>query len=439
MKRRISILAGLLCLTILGLGLLSTAGAIVLPNTGATIFPADASVAVKAFTDSFSNAANPLNLTEKSSGDYPFQYAAALDMAQVWTAFNMAKLLYTVTPNGTPWNEVLMAGYLNLTLTLDPLVTVDASEFSIAKVQAAYDAANNDGGAGTAFMAYWKVNSANYNSAAHTLAVQLQLFNLSGIAPAAPDNQWVLASSFDSGSVQPPMLYVATPSGALKVASGDFAVGGSFATVSALEGDFVFGILRNSAIHIAATISEGTVNMVAAPNLTIVDDYGDTADRILVIPRVGNTGEGGNMSWTRAIRLQTGGVDLTSAQIANVTWAVANIVGFEGKTAAITATNGSAVVNGQRSGIATLTATYNGATASIDVVVPGDVNRNGNVNSADASIIRDRFSGQTFAQIGVMVDQYTDFLADLNCNGNINSADSAIIRDMFSAALVPSN
>jgi hypothetical protein len=153
---------------------------------------------------------------------------------------------------------------------------------------------------------------------------------------------------------------------------------------------------------------------------------------------VGSTGEG--LPYTRTIKLQLSGVDLSAAEIANVTWTGTNIAGFEGKTPVIAPpASGSAVVSGQRSGIVRLTATYQGASDFIDLVIPGDVNRNGNVNSADASIIRDRFGGQTFTQIGVTVDQYTDFLADLNCNGNINSADSSIVRDMFSYVLVPSN
>ncbi|MDR3084851.1 MAG: hypothetical protein LBU47_00890, partial [Christensenellaceae bacterium] len=253
MKNRLPILAALLCMTVLGLGLLSTAGAIVTPNTGATIIPAAPPITVTAYTGNIQDAVSPLNLTQKTSGDYPFQYATTLNMNQIWSSFNLMKAAFTFSPTGTPWNEVLMAGYLTLTLQLDPKVTVDASEFSVAKVQAAYDAANSGTTAGAAFIDYWTVNTTSYDNTTHILTVQLQMHNLSGLAPAAPDDQWVLASTFET--IQPPMLYVATPAGALKVAAADFAVGSNFVTNSSLEGDFVFGTQRNYAVHISANVS----------------------------------------------------------------------------------------------------------------------------------------------------------------------------------------
>lgn len=93
---------------------------------------------------------------------------------------------------------------------------------------------------------------------------------------------------------------------------------------------------------------------------------------------------------------------------------------------------------GKKSGVVKLTATYGESTASVYVIIPGDVNRDGYLNGQDSSRIQFYNSSKDVSQLGP-VDEFTLLLADLNGDGYINGQDSSIVQFMNSRTISPSN
>ena len=81
-----------------------------------------------------------------------------------------------------------------------------------------------------------------------------------------------------------------------------------------------------------------------------------------------------------------------------------------------------------------------GSTAKIDVVIPGDVTRDGILNTADALRIQNYASSKTPNKdlLGVN-DKYTELMADMSGDGIINTADKVVIQKMVAKTIKPSN
>ena len=155
----------------------------------------------------------------------------------------------------------------------------------------------------------------------------------------------------------------------------------------------------------------------AAGELAIVDNQGVKDGIITVYPYRDGA--------TYNLELTNNGMGLTPEQIKDVTWTVEAIAGFEGKGIAATIANGTNEFRVVKSGIVRVTATYQGESTSIDIVAPGDVNRDGVLDSSDASAIFSiGLSGMSILPANLN-DKYTLYLLDVNNDGTIDSADAS--------------
>lgn len=176
--------------------------------------------------------------------------------------------------------------------------------------------------------------------------------------------------------------------------------------------------------------------------LKIVDDY-KTDDGIVVILRTGDTGETTGLYPTGypsqyKLKLTIDGTELTSDQLSKVTWDVENDGGFRSTLNLVSIDDGSNIVKAKQSGVVKLTATYEGATADIYVVIPGDMDRNGRLSTGDAARIFNYTDSGNIEDLGVE-DKFTLLLADMNGDGRVTTGDPAIIFNMSDGITSPSN
>ena len=151
--------------------------------------------------------------------------------------------------------------------------------------------------------------------------------------------------------------------------------------------------------------------------LEIVDNQGKPDDGIITIyPYLDGA------SYTLELTLD--GTALTAEQLAEIEWEVEGIAGFEAHGASIVATKGSNIIQAEKSGITQLRAKYKDLTATIDVVTPGDANRDGDLDNSDASAIFSAGLG-TVQLPASLDDEYTPYLLDLNRDGTIDNADAS--------------
>ncbi|MDQ0362738.1 hypothetical protein [Breznakia pachnodae] len=178
--------------------------------------------------------------------------------------------------------------------------------------------------------------------------------------------------------------------------------------------------------------------------ISIIDNYHDD-DGIVVIHRTGETGENTGMYPSGypseyELELTIDGNNITDEQLSKVTWEVEVAGEFPELIEYAVIEDGTNTVVAKKSGVVKLTATYNGNTASIYVVIPGDVTRDGRVNTADAMNIQ-RYSADRNHDITYLgkVDEFTLLLADLDGANGVNTADKVIIQKMVSKTISPSN
>ena len=208
--------------------------------------------------------------------------------------------------------------------------------------------------------------------------------------------------------------------------------------------DYASGTITATINYLDSVVYQGVVESAAALELKIVDDFG-ADDGIVVIYRTGATSESsilypfGYKNYYD-LNLELDGTTLTSSELSNVTWTVESAGGFSDSFTYATIADGSNKVTAKKSGVVKLTATYNTSTASIYVVVPGDVTRDGIINTVDAMRIQKYASSKTpnMNDLGIN-DEFTEFLADMNGDGRINTADKTVIQKMISKAVKPSN
>ena len=198
-----------------------------------------------------------------------------------------------------------------------------------------------------------------------------------------------------------------------------------------------------------STTQTGNVNMYAkwtvnAKTLTIQDDF-KANDNILVVYRSGDTKETSILfpsgySYEYDIKLNINGSQISTTELKDVTWNVDATGNCSDKLTYVSIQEGTNKLVAKRTGVVTLSATYKGSTAKIDVVIPGDVTRDGVLNTADAMRIQKYVSAKTVDKNNLGVnDKYTELMADLNGDGIINTADKLVIQKMVSKVIKPSN
>ena len=197
-----------------------------------------------------------------------------------------------------------------------------------------------------------------------------------------------------------------------------------------------------------STTQTGTVNVYAKwtlKKLTIKDDFKANDDNILVVYRSGDKKETSLLfptgySYEYDIKLEIDGTPISANELKDVTWKVKAAGECSDKLEYVTIKNGTNKLIAKRTGIVTLSATYKGSTATIDVVVVGDVTRDGILNTADALRIQNYASSKTPNKdlLGVN-DKYTELMADMSGDAIINTADKVVIQKMVAKTIKPSN
>ena len=196
-----------------------------------------------------------------------------------------------------------------------------------------------------------------------------------------------------------------------------------------------------------STTQTGPVNVYAKWNaikLTIKDNF-KAVDDILVVYRSGDTKETSVLfptgySYEYDIQLEIDGTPITATELNDVTWNVAAAGECSNLLTYVEIKNGTSKLVANRTGIVTITATYKGQSAKIDVVIPGDVTRDGVLNTADALRIQNYASSKTPNKdlLGVN-DKYTELMADMSGDAIINTADKVVIQKMVAKTIKPSN
>ena len=155
----------------------------------------------------------------------------------------------------------------------------------------------------------------------------------------------------------------------------------------------------------------------------IVDDQGDFTDGIITVyPHRGGA--------TYNLQIKSDGVELTPAQIAEVTWKVEEIAGFEGKGTVAAMVEGSNELEIRKSGVVKVTATYKGETTSIDIVAPGDVNRDGQIDPMDTTNLYNVAAGIRALENTANFDKYTFHLYDMTEDGQIDPMDTTSLYNI---------
>ena len=177
--------------------------------------------------------------------------------------------------------------------------------------------------------------------------------------------------------------------------------------------------------------------------ITISDDP-KLNDEIVVIYRSGNTNESiftSEYSTSECeINMIIKGKELTDTELKNIKWEVESVHGFSNKLAYVNAVKEINKITAKKSGIIKLTLTYNGTAYNTHIVIPGDVTRDGILNTADAIRIQKYASSKTpnINDLGI-VDAYTLLLADMNGDRMVNTLDRSIIQKMVAKTIKPSN
>lgn len=134
-----------------------------------------------------------------------------------------------------------------------------------------------------------------------------------------------------------------------------------------------------------------------------------------------------NGSYT--IDLLLNGQAMTADQLKEVEWSVENVGGCPADADIVkVASNGALTTN--KSGVARVKATYMKATVYVDIVVSGDVDRNGIVNGFDATRVQRCNASGSLSSLGI-VDDYSKYLADMNEDGIVNGFDATKIQRMM--------
>ncbi|MDF9867440.1 hypothetical protein OKW22_001013 [Bacilli bacterium PM5-3] len=222
---------------------------------------------------------------------------------------------------------------------------------------------------------------------------------------------------------------------------GDIIYGLSQRTASCESGTLY---LPGSTISISkdTTLHAQWQEIVKTNELIINDDFG-AKDGIIVIYRTGNTSEKtplfpNGFSYTYDLDLEIDGVTITDEQLKDVTWSIKTLGGFPSEYTYVTIDDGANKVYAKKSGVVELTATYNGSTASIKVVIPGDVTRDGLIAGQDGIRIQKYSASNNITDLG-KDDEYTLLLADMNGDNVIAGQDANIIMRMFAGVITPSN
>ena len=348
-----------------------------------------------------------------TTNPYFISLQGEMDMSAVWSGFTTFRGWYFAIPGDreTYWGERRITGEWNISAKIDTTyATVNQAEVTPANVQAMFEASNP----GTTFVDLMKCTATSYDPATGIFSATFGI--VPGTSPAM----------LDAAEARPAKLVFSTPSEAVYVKQADFSVGDSIELSDLkvdgwLDIDVATDPFNSLPINFATeTKGSDSAKMVkpAAGALEIVDNQGQTTDGIITVyPYIDGA--------TQALQLEKDGTPLTAAQIADVTWEVEGIAGFAGKGTIGTIANGTNEFKAVKSGIVRVTATYQGATASIDIVAPGDANRDGSLDNSDASgIFSAGLSGMSILPAHLN-DKYTLYLLDINRDGDIDSADAS--------------
>lgn len=397
----------------------------------------------------------------KNDTDNPYliSYTGELQMGTVWTQLDTLRSIY-ITWLGNPaskWQERVLEGDFKISFKVDPnYVSVDSAFITKEAVQAQYELNNADNN----FKDYMKCYDVSYNSGTGVFEA---LFRLE--TNGTPGMQ---AGVLDDSSFKPASLMIKTPEGAFYVKASDFEAEESFT----MQEPHVSGTIDMKGVDYPAVlpvtfngtgVEPVTLNMENSKTfgLKIVDNYGLPGevggDDTLVIFRTGDTGEtaapyirntasmnldgtygtNGKYPWMYDLDIELDGTRLTQAQIDQLEWTVEGVAGYPSffGGSIIGATSGSKVITARKAGIVKITAKLGDATDSIHIVVPGDVNRDGSVNTLDKSDIEK----MTMSGVPSVTDSFTSFTADMNGDYLVNTQDKSIVEDMFVGNIEPSN
>ena len=183
---------------------------------------------------------------------------------------------------------------------------------------------------------------------------------------------------------------------------------------------------------------------VKEAGLKIIDDFGDT-DNVVVVYRTGNINEPsdlfpGGYKNHYFLKINLNNFGITDWESKDLTWSMKSAGDFPNTLSYATISSGSNKIIAKKSGVIQLTASYYGNKSSIYIVIPGDLSRDGVLNTLDAIRIQKYASDKThnLNNLG-KVDTFTTHLADLNGDKKVNTLDKIVIQKMVSKIIIPSN
>lgn len=413
------------------------ADTIIYPNVSISIFGEE-------IIASNENEYNLIYDAEKNDSDNPYHisYQAELDMLKVWNNYQTLKFLYLIGNSEEQWREKNMQAEWVISGIVDKdYVTVDANMLTKEACQARFEELNAD----TDFFKYIKCYSSEYNQSTGEWVAKFRL--------ETDGKEGALAYLFET--IQPSSLKFTTPYGMLYVKQSDFREEKSFLTTEMkLTGSLTIEHMYFNSLPIkfsSPSVSK-TVNMVnnSLDEFNIVDDYKigeiDGEDRIIMIPRTGETNESADTSYfptgkyesNKNLTVEFNQSSMDSDQISAISWEIKGAGGYSDNFAnsVITINNGEINVKANRAGVVELIGTYKGCSSSIYIVIPGDANRDELVNSRDLTNLIGHLSEPVSP---LPNDQFTFFTVNMNGDNDINSRDSVILRGMCDKTIIPTN
>lgn len=164
-----------------------------------------------------------------------------------------------------------------------------------------------------------------------------------------------------------------------------------------------------------------TGEIIDDSSLSISDDYNDN-DGVIVTPNIYD------------LQLTINGQAITGSQLSSVTWKVENIAGFASDLDIAEVTSGTSTVTMKKSGIVKVTATYQGAEASIVVIRTGDIDRDGETDYIDIANLVDYIISGNLNDLSNNTEYY-EYFADINQDGQIDYTDLADLVDMINGGI----
>ena len=203
--------------------------------------------------------------------------------------------------------------------------------------------------------------------------------------------------------------------------------------------------IGDSTTKVSSTLPNPFAKPATNSDLLIEEDN-KLKNGILTIYRIGKTSETSSSFPTGYennyhFKLKFKGSNITQNELVNLKWNAQPIAGFvQASNVYMSIADGSNEIIAKKSGIIQLSALYKGTSYKVDVVIPGDVSRDGILNTVDAIRIQ-KYAASKVKDKNILGtnDKYTETLADMNGDNIINTSDKVVIQKMVSKTITPSN